>query len=256
MIVLLSPAKSIDSSKIDRKEPMTQPPFLEESALLANAMKKYSPGKLSKLMKINADLAQLNAQRYQEWSIPFTESNSKAALFSFRGDVFLGLDASSLNEEAVQFAQEHLRILSGLYGILRPLDLMQPYRLEMGLPLKFRRKKNLYHFWGDKLAKFVDEEAELQANPPVIVNLASEEYFSAVGPHLKKSTVIKPIFKENKNGAYRFVHVFGKKARGLMTRFILENKITEPEQMKLFDSEGYYYNDRLSEGNEWVFTRG
>lgn len=256
MIVLLSPAKSIDSAKIDRNEKPTQPSFLEESAMLANAMKKYSPGKLSRLMKINANLAQLNAQRYQEWNTPFTESNAKPTLFSFRGDVFLGLDAASLDEEAVMFAQDHLRILSGLYGILRPLDLMQPYRLEMGLPLKFRRYKNLYHFWSDKLAKFIEEEAELQDDPPVIVNLASEEYFSAVGPHIKKSTVIKPVFKENKNGKYRFIHVFGKKARGLMTRFILENKITDPEQMKLFDSEGYYYNDRLSEGNEWVFTRG
>jgi cytoplasmic iron level regulating protein YaaA (DUF328/UPF0246 family) len=256
MILLLSPAKSIDSSTRERNLQMTQPPFLEDSAVLASVMKKYSPGKLSKLMKINAHLAQLNAQRYQEWSTPFTESNAKATLFSFRGDVFLGLDAVSLDDEAVQFAQDHLRILSGLYGILRPLDLMQPYRLEMGLPLKFRRYKNLYHFWSDKLAKFVEEEAEEQEGKPVIVNLASEEYFSAVGPHLKKSTVIKPVFKENKNGEYRFIHVFGKKARGLMTRFILENKITDPEQMKLFDSEGYFYNDRLTKGNEWVFTRG
>ena len=176
-------------------------------------------------------------------------------MFSFRGDVFLGIDAPGLTKEDASFAQGFLRILSGLYGVLKPLDLIQAYRLEMASPLKFRKYKNLYQSWGDKIASAVLQDFN-GLDKKVLVNLASKEYFKVLEGHLDNIRVITPVFKEFKNGEYRFIHVFGKKARGLMTRFIIDRRMKDAEEMKMFDYDGYFYNDRLSEGDEWVFTRG
>ena len=255
MIAVISPAKTLDFSQQSVTTRATQPVFTSEAAELAGVLKGYSPARLAKLMSINPKLAQLNFERYQEWSLPFTPQNAKQALFCFKGDVFLGLEAATMSADDADFAQDRLRILSGLYGVLRPLDLMQPYRLEMGSPLKVKRRKDLYQFWGNKIAEAVIESLE-HSGDKVLVNLASKEYFKVLEGRIDGVRVITPVFKDFKNGAYRFIHVFGKKARGLMTRFIIDRKITDPEEMKLFDYEGYFYNDRMSEGDEWVFTRG
>jgi cytoplasmic iron level regulating protein YaaA (DUF328/UPF0246 family) len=255
MIAVISPAKTLDFTPQSVTTKATQPVFTVEAAELAALLKGYSPARLAKLMSINPKLAQLNFERYQEWSLPFTAQNAKQALFCFKGDVFLGIDATTLNAEDADFAQGTLRILSGLYGVLRPLDLMQPYRLEMGSPLKVKRRKDLYQFWGNKIAEAVMGAVEQSADK-VVVNLASKEYFKVLEGRIDDVRVITPVFKDFKNGEYRFIHVFGKKARGLMTRFIIDRRIQDPEEMKLFDYEGYFYNDRMSGGDEWVFTRG
>lgn len=254
MLVIISPAKSLDFSAQESVESFSTPAFLEEAATLVDVLKKYTPRRLANLMNINPKLAQLNFERFQEWDPDFTPENSKHALLSFRGDVFLGIDAKSLVEDDLLFAQEHLRILSGLYGILKPLDLIQAYRLEMGAALKFQRYKNLYHFWGHKIAD--QFQKELKTENKVLINLASKEYFKVLEGNLEDTRIITPVFKDFKNGEYKFIHVFGKKARGLMTRFIIDRRINNPEEIKLFDYEGYFYNDRMSEGDEWVFTRG
>lgn len=254
MLVVLSPAKSLDFSSRDHSIDFSQPVFNEEAGVLASVLKKYTARRLATLMKINPKLAQLNFERYQEFGLEGNEQNTKHALLSFRGDVYLGIDAASLNQQDLLYAQDHVRILSGLYGVLKPLDLIQAYRLEMGSALKFRRFKSLYQFWGNKVADSVREEANVKGN--VLINLASQEYFKVLNGNLGDLEIITPTFKDFKNGEYKFIHVFGKKARGLMTRFIIDRKITNPEEIKLFDYEGYYYNDRMSKGNEWVFTRG
>jgi len=179
-------------------------------------------------------------------------SNAKQAILTFKGEVYNGLGANTFSQKDFDFAQQNIVVLSGLYGILKSLDLIQPYRLEMGTQLKIRNWKNLYDFWGNKITKAVNE----LLNNDVLVNLASNEYFKAIDKDLIKGKIITPVFKENKDGTYKFIHVFGKKARGLMARFIVKNKITDPDQIKLFDFEGYYYNDRLSNEYEWMFTRG
>lgn len=254
MLVILSPAKSLDFSNPDDSLPNSNPVFEEEAGVLAGVLKKYSARRLATLMKINPKLAQLNFERFQEFSLEEGNQHNKHALLSFRGDVYLGIDAPSLGKTDLLFAQDHVRILSGLYGSLKPLDRIQAYRLEMGSALKFRRHKNLYQFWGNKVADVIQKEAAEKGG--VIINLASQEYFKVLKGNLDDLDIITPTFKDFKNGEYKFIHVFGKKARGLMTRFIIDKKITNPEEIKLFDYEGYYYNDRLSEGNEWVFTRG
>ncbi len=255
MIAVISPAKTLDFTTQDITAHHTQPVFQEEARELVGVLKGYGPKKLASLMSINPKLAQQNFERYQEWNLPFTPANAKQALLSFRGDVFLGINAQEMTAGDLDFAQGFLRILSGLYGVLRPLDLMQPYRLEMGTSLKIRRHRHLYDFWGDKIAGEVLGDLEGQAEP-VLVNLASKEYFSALEPHLGGTRVVTPVFKEFKDGKYRFIHVFGKRARGLMVRFIVDRRIDTVEKIKLFDYEGYFYNDRMSEGDEWVFTRG
>ena len=254
MIAIISPAKSLDFSRETFTRTASQPVFQDEAQVLVDVLKKYSPGKLAKLMRINPKLAQLNFERYQEWQLPFTETNAKQAIYAFRGDVFLGIDAPGFKQEDISFAQDHLRILSGLYGLLRPLDLIQPYRLEMSTSLTFRRIKSLYQFWGSKIAIALKEEV-LASKEAVLINLASQEYYKVLDEYFRDVNVITPVFKEFKNGQYKFIHVFGKKARGLMTRFIIDRKIDRAEELKLFDYAGYYYNDLLSSGNEWVFTR-
>ena len=252
MLTILSPAKTLNLEKQELLTEYTIPVFIEDSERLAMELKKYSVKKLAELMKINSKLAQLNFERYQEWNPQFNLENAKQTILSFRGDVYNGLDAESFSQDDFDFAQHNLAILSGLYGVLKPLDLMQAYRLEMGTKLKSRKWKNLYDFWGDKITQAINE----LVNNDVLINLASNEYFKAINKNLIQGKIITPVFKENRDGTYKFVHIFGKKARGLMARFIIQNKITDPDQIKLFDLEGYYYNDRLTKDFEWVFTRG
>lgn len=252
MLTILSPAKTLDLEKQELISAYTIPVFLDDSERLVIELKKYSAKKLSALMKINAKLAQLNFERYQEWTPQFNTRNAKQAILSFKGDVYNGLGAETFGTEDFDFAQQNLAILSGLYGLLKPLDLMQAYRLEMGTPLKTRKWKNLYNFWGDKITSLIND----MLRKDVLINLASHEYFKAINKDILTGKIITPVFKENRDGTYKFVHIFGKKARGLMARFIIQNKITDPNQIKLFDLEGYYYNDRLSNEFEWVFTRG
>lgn len=252
MLTILSPAKTLNLEKQELVSEYTIPAFIDGSEQLALELKKYSAKKLGELMKINSKLAQLNFERYQAWNPNFNTENAKQAILSFKGDVYTGMSAETFNQNDFGFAQDNLAILSGLYGVLKPLDLMMPYRLEMGTPLKTRKWKNLYDFWGNKITEAINEIL----NDDVLINLASVEYFKVIDKELLNARIITPVFKENRNGTYKFVHVFGKKARGLMTRFIIQNKITNPDQIKLFDLEGYYYNDRLSTKLDWVFTRG
>ncbi len=255
MIIVISPAKTLDFKTKPGIEEYTLPQFTDKSGIIAGELKKYSPAKLEKLMKISSKLANLNYERYRDWRLPFTPDNSKLALFAFKGEVYTGLDSATMTAEEIYFAQTHLRILSGLYGILRPLDLIQPYRLEMGTPLKIGQYKDLYDFWGDSLTKNLEKELK-KGEDKTLVNLASNEYFKAIDSLKQKVRIITPVFKDYKNGTYKFLSVYGKKARGLMTRFIISNEITDPENLKLFDWEGYFYNEKMSVGDEWVFTRG
>ncbi|HZK07701.1 MAG TPA: peroxide stress protein YaaA [Bacteroidales bacterium] len=254
MLIVLSPSKNLNFD-FDPPKKFSQPEFASEAADVATVLQKYSPADLQKLMKISPQLAQLNAQRYNEWHLPFTTENSRQALLAFKGEVYHGLEAETMTQQQLDFAQEHLRILSGLYGILRPLDLMQPYRLEMGIAVKVNRKKNLYEFWQKNVTAHIDKLLQSHDNP-LLINLASDEYFKAIDTTALKAEIIQPQFKDMSKGEYKFITVYGKKARGAMTRFIIENEITEAEQIKLFDTDGYYYNDQLSKGNKWVFTRG
>jgi len=255
MLIIISPAKTMDSNPVKLNTPASQPDFLPDSLEIVNVLKKYSPKRISTLMKINPKLSQLNFERYQEWELPFNEHNAKPAIYSFKGDVYNGIKIEEYTDSDLEHAQESLRILSGLYGVLRPLDLIQPYRLEMGTKLKVKRKKDLYNFWGKKLMNNLQEDLK-SSNQNVLINLASAEYFKAV--HLNKLTsrIITPVFREYNNGTYKFMSVFGKRARGLMVRYILKNRINNPEEIKLFDAEGYFYNDQQSKGDDWVFTRG
>jgi uncharacterized protein len=207
-----------------------------------------------KLMDINPKLAELNASRFNRWSLPFTQENAKAAILMFNGEVYNGLKANTLSLKELKYAQDHLRILSGIYGILRPLDIIQAYRLEMGTGLKVGRKKNLYAFWGDKITENINRELAGHKEK-VLLNLASIEYFGALNLKKINARILSCTFKEERNGKFQFVTIFGKKARGLMTRFIIQNRIEKAGDLKHFEEEGYFFNDRLSKENEWVFTR-
>lgn len=256
MIHLLSPAKSLDfESELPIKD-FSLPQNKDRSEKLISKLKTLSKKKLREMMSISEDLANLNAERYQEWegSEALTE-RSRQAIFAFKGDVYQGLQAyQQLTEEDVDYAQDHLIILSGLYGILRPKDLIEPYRLEMGTQLKVGRNSNLYEFWGDQLTKSLNEQLEQQGDD-IIVNLASNEYFNVLDKKKIKGKIISPEFKDAKNGKYKFISFYGKKARGLMSRYIIKNRIDNPEDLKGFDLEGYRYNSDLSKEDKPVFTR-
>lgn len=254
MLIVISPAKSLDFETPPVTSKYTMPEFLDESEKLVGRLKKMSPKQLSKLMSISKDLGELNFQRYQNWNLPFTPENAKQAVLAFNGDVYQGLQASLLSEEELELAQQKLRILSGLYGVLKPLDLMQPYRLEMGTKLKYYRSKDLYAFWNPIITKKINETVEASGSK-VLINLASNEYFKSIDKKKLKAEIVTPEFKEQKNGGYQMISFFAKKARGLMTRFILENNITEVENLQAFDAEGYVFNPRLSKPNNPVFTR-
>ena len=252
MKIIISPAKSLDFETQPKVKEYTQPRFLEESEKLNKKLNTLSRKKLSELMNISDDLASLNYDRNQDWNIPFNPENSKQAIYSFTGEVFRGIDAMTIEEDKVEVLQDKLRILSGLYGLLKPLDLIQPYRLEMGTKLKVGRKENLYQFWGNSLAESLN--AELKDNE-LLINLASTEYFKALPKKALKVPMITPVFKDFKNGQYKTIMTFAKKARGLMVRYIIDNDVETLEQLKGFDTEGYQYTEEMSSEQELVFTR-
>jgi len=252
MLVVISPAKTLDFETPARTNIASTPVFLEDSQVLVERMRELAPADIAKLMKISDKLAVLNSTRYETWSLPFTADNAKQALLAFKGDVYTGLDAETLTPKQDEYAQQHLRILSGLYGVLKPLDLMQPYRLEMGTKLSNARGKDLYQFWGDKITNSLNDELERN---DVLINLASNEYFKSVQPKKLNARIITPVFKDTKNGAQKIISFYAKKARGLMTRYIIENNIDNAEALKDFDVAGYQFEASQSSENEWVFTR-
>lgn len=251
MLIVISPAKTLDFETEASLEKFTQATFLDKSQALIDELKQLSTADVASLMKLSDKLAALNMSRFQMWHTPFNLDNAKQALFAFKGDVYTGLDADSLDDAGLEFAQQHLRILSGLYGVLRPLDLMQPYRLEMGTKFINKKGKDLYQFWGGQLRESI--EAELSGG--VLINLASNEYFKAVEAKKLNARIITPIFKDFKNGQYKIISFYAKKARGLMSRYIIDHKINDPEEIKQFGSEGYRFSPEMSQADEWVFLR-
>ena len=254
MIIVIAPAKTLNENPVHITSQFTIPYFLKESTILAEELKNYSLDKLAELMSINPKLAELNFRRYLLWSDDFTVENAKPALLMFNGEVYSGLKASTLKEKDLIYAQNKLRILSGLYGILRPLDLMKPYRLEMGTALKNVAGKDLYAFWGDKITLAVNEILARQKEK-TLVNLASREYFKVIDAAKIKGRIITPVFKESRPDGFKMITIYAKKARGLMTRFIIENRIGKSEDLKHFDSEGYFYSENMSGEDELVFIR-
>ncbi len=254
MLVVISPAKTLDFETQPFLQDASKPSFLEDSQELINTMKDYSPDDVGRLMKISQKLSELNVERYHDWHTPFTLDNAKQAALAFKGDVYTGLDAQSLSEEDLKWSQDRLRILSGLYGALRPLDLMQAYRLEMGIKLENQRGKNLYEFWGEKITEHLNQQLTTLGSD-LLVNLASNEYFKAVKPMLINGNIVSPEFKDSKNGQYKIISFYAKKARGLMTRWIIENRIESAEQLIDFNVAGYYYSDEFSSDNSPVFLR-
>ena len=255
MLLVISPAKKLDaSSPLPKKLTTTQPALLDDAAQLIEQLKPLAPHDVSALMKLSDALGTLNYERFQKWHLPFENNNARPAVLTFAGDVYQGLDAATFNTADFKFAQQHLRILSGLYGVLRPLDLMQAYRLEMGTRFANDRGANLYAFWGQKVTELLNAQiAEL--NTKTLINLASSEYFKVVKPKQLNATVIEPVFKEYKNGDYKIISFFAKKARGLMSAYSIKNKLTHADDLKAFDTEGYAYNAAISSAHQWVFTR-
>ena len=254
MLIVISPAKTLDFETPSGVPTFTMPEFLDDSAELIDELRGFEPYRLSDLMGISPKLADLNSNRYHNWSLPFTADNAKQSVLAFKGDVYSGLDADSLNADDLQFAQAHLRILSGLYGVLKPLDLMQPYRLEMGTKLKNRRGKDLYDFWDDRISQALNRELAEQDNP-VLINLASNEYFKSVLPRKLNARIVTPVFKEERGGQFKLISFFAKKARGLMSRYIIRNRLSDPQDLKGFDLEGYRFNASLSTQDKPTFTR-
>ncbi len=254
MQIIISPAKALDFENPTTTEKYSEFRFIEEPQQIVNELKNYKPNDLGALMKISQKLADLNYNRYQDWHYPFEKSIAKQALFAFNGEVYNGIKADTLSEQDVEVAQDKLRILSGLYGVLRPLDLILPYRLEMGTKLPLESNKNLYEFWGSKITDALNSDIE-ESNHQVLINLASNEYYKSVNPKKIKAPVISPEFKDLKDGKYKIISIYAKKARGLMTRFIIQNNITNPEDLRAFDLEGYFYNNQLSTELSPVFTR-
>ena len=254
MLHLISPAKTLDFATPPKTTEFTQPQFLDHSQELIKDLRQLSPLQVSKLMAISEKLGELNAQRFLEWQTPFTPHNAKQAVLAFKGDVYTGMDAGKFSKANFAFAQQHLRILSGLYGLLRPLDLIQPYRLEMGTGFANARGKNLYHFWGDIITDQLNQELDTQKER-VLVNLASNEYWSAVNTKKLHAEVITPVFKDSKNGQYKIISFFAKKARGMMSAYIIQNKLKKVEAIKSFDVAGYRYDESMSSPKEWVFLR-
>jgi cytoplasmic iron level regulating protein YaaA (DUF328/UPF0246 family) len=254
MLHLISPAKTLDFVSPPKTAKFTQPQFLDHSHELINDLRQLTPPQVSTLMDISEKLGELNAQRFLEWQTPFTPHNAKQALLAFKGDVYTGMEAENFSTNDFTFAQQHLRILSGLYGLLRPLDLIQPYRLEMGTGFANKRGKNLYHFWGDIITDQLNQELDTKKER-VLVNLASNEYWSAVNTRKLHAEVITPVFKDCKNGQYKIISFFAKKARGMMSAYIIRNKLKKVDAIKGFNTAGYRYDERTSSPKEWVFLR-
>lgn len=256
MLFLLSPAKSLDYERpLPAGLDHTLPPFIAESANLIETLRQLSPQDIGQLMSISDKLAQLNAARFGAWSPEFTSDNARQALFAFNGDVYEGLDAYSLQAPDIAWAQEHLVMLSGLYGALRPLDWMQPYRLEMGTRLANARGSNLYQFWGNRIAQLLNTRLAQDRQPPVVINLASQEYFKSVDLKHLQARVIECVFEDYKDGKYKIISFHAKHARGLMARFAVQQRVEQPEQLLAFDSNGYAYAPEASSDNRWVFRR-
>jgi uncharacterized protein len=254
MVIVISPSKNLDTKNKPKTKTHTQPLFLQEAEYLIEKLCSFSVSDIARLMNINPKLAELNVERYMQWKTPFTPENSKQSILMFKGEVFLGLDAGSLTEHDFEFAQEHLRVLSGLYGILRPMDLIQPYRLEMGTSFQTGKSSDLYAYWKPLVTEQIQHVFRQQGDN-TLINLASKEYFKAIDTSKAQAKIITPVFKEYRDGKYKFVTFYMKKARGLMTRFIIENRITEAENIKAFDLEGYSFNEQLSDENQYLFTR-
>ncbi|MFO8142880.1 MAG: peroxide stress protein YaaA [Marinobacter sp.] len=253
MLMIISPAKTLDYDSPLATDTYTQPDFLDDACELIDQLKDLEPHQVSNLMSISDKLGQLNAERFRAWSTPFTPDNARQAILAFKGDVYTGLDAESFSDDDFGFAQKHLRMLSGLYGLLKPLDLMQPYRLEMGTRLANPRGKDLYAFWGSKLTEALNQL--LAEDDQVLVNLASNEYFKSVKKKDLEGRLITPQFKDWKNGQYKMISFYAKKARGLMCRYAIQNRITQADDLKGFDLEGYYFSEDQSDKNNWVFLR-
>ncbi len=254
MLIVLSPAKTLDFETPPVVETHTIPDFLADSRKLVRRLAGFDPAGLAGLMKISDALATLNVARFGAWKTPFTPANAKQAVLAFNGDVYEGLDAGALRPAQLEWAQSRLRILSGLYGLLRPLDLIQPYRLEMGIRLENERGKDLYAFWGDRLAGAL--AAELAGHRhPVLVNLASEEYFKAVSRRALGRAVVQPVFQERKGTAWKVVSFQAKRARGAMARYAIEHRIEDPKRLQRFDVDGYAFAPEASDDETWVFRR-
>ncbi|MFT5265099.1 MAG: cytoplasmic iron level regulating protein YaaA (DUF328/UPF0246 family) [Polaribacter sp.] len=252
MIILLSPAKSLNLEPIEIKN-TSMPRGLEQSAVLVDKLKKTSAIGLKKLMSISDKIAELNVARYKSFSIPFTAENAKPAVHTFNGDVYTGLEASAFNKTEMNFAQKHVRILSGLYGILRPLDLMQAYRLEMGTKLKVGKNKNLYEFWGDQITDRINDDLA-ESKSKVVLNLASKEYFHSVKKDKVAGKIVNIHFKENRNGTYKVISFSAKKARGRMAHLIVKNKIKTVKGLEALEVNGYRFNKKFSEEGDLMFT--
>ncbi|MBN48624.1 MAG: peroxide stress protein YaaA [Spongiibacteraceae bacterium] len=254
MLTVISPAKTLDFESPLPTDEHSQPQFLADSKQLIRELRALNPEDISSLMKISPALGELNHERYMNWKTPFTSKNARAAALAFKGDVYLGLQAQNFGKRDFQFAQKHLRILSGLYGLLKPLDLIQPYRLEMGTRFENSRGKDLYSFWDNKITDALN--TDLQASKSeLLVNLASNEYFKSVKKKSLNGEIITPVFKDLKNGQYKIISFYAKKTRGLMSAFIVKNRVKSIEGLKAFDCEGYRYQPGLSSGTDLVFTR-
>lgn len=253
MILLISPAKSLDFTATEIQD-YSMPRMLADSQTLINNLQQKSPKDIQQLMKVSENIANLNAERFQNFSTPFSLDNAKQAALAFQGDVYKGMEAETFSEEDMAFAQNHLRILSGLYGLLKPLDLIQPYRLEMGTRLQNEKGKNLYEFWDTKITETLNEDLEKQGDN-IVINLASKEYFKSIKKNALNADLYDIEFKEEKNGQFKIVAFFAKKARGMMANYVIKNKISKPEELKGFDYDGYYFNEDLSSEKNFIFTR-
>tara|TARA_B100001989_G_scaffold57712_1_gene38336 strand:- start:336 stop:1103 length:768 start_codon:yes stop_codon:yes gene_type:complete len=253
LVTIISPAKKLDYSPVEKNIDSTIPSLLEHSNELIKDLKSLNPQEVSSLMSLSDKLGALNYERFQEWKTPFTKSNSKQAILAFKGDVYQGLDAESLSETELIWAQKHVRILSGLYGILKPMDLMQPYRLEMGTKFATKRGQNLYDFWNSIITEELNKN--FSSDNTNLLNLASNEYFKSINVSELKANVISPVFMDKKNGKYKIISFFAKKARGLMTRYVIKNRIEDITDIQNFEEGGYFFSEAMSEDNKPVFCR-
>lgn len=254
MLFLLSPAKTLDERTTPPTNEFTQPKLLSQSQILIDELQKLAPQDIAKLMKVSDKIAHLNMERFSSFAPPFNLHNAKQAIFLFKGDVYEGINAYHLDLPQIHYLQNHLGILSGLYGLLKPLDLIHPYRLEMGTKLQNIRGKDLYIFWHNTLTEAVNQYLNTN-HSTCLVNLASNEYFKSIQPKKLSAKIITPIFKDKKNDRYKIISFYAKRARGLMTRFATLNHIQNPEDLKQFESEGYYYSKQHSNEKEWIFLR-
>lgn len=258
MLIVLSPAKALDYETPPTIDTFTRPDFLEQSAELIDILRECSPAEIARLMHLSDPLAALNVARYAQWQREFTPANAKQAVLAFNGDVYEGLAAPGLDPDALEWTQQHLRILSGLYGLLRPLDLMQPYRLEMGTRLATAHGRNLYEFWGERITDEINRllaAQEAQGQEGALVNLASEEYFKSVKRRKLRARLVTPVFQDWKAGRYKIISFYAKRTRGLMSRYAIDNRLERVEDLKGFDYDGYTFSPEASDADSWVFRR-